>query len=67
MMRYTCQACCRGMHDLCAGREAPPPGMMGGSECICEGDCAKRVGKQPPDELSKLIKLTEEMAKEKAK
>lgn len=43
MMRYTCQACQDGMHDLCAGRQAPPPGMFGGSECDCDGNCASRT------------------------
>lgn len=42
MMRYTCQACQQGQHDLCAGRHSPPPGMLGGSECVCDGKCAER-------------------------
>lgn len=40
MMRFTCGACTRGMHEHCQGRTPPPPGMMGGSECVCKGDCA---------------------------
>jgi hypothetical protein len=39
MMRYICAGCKRGMHEFCMGLEPPPPGMMGGSECVCKGDC----------------------------
>lgn len=39
MLRYLCQACEQGMHGCCDGRHPPPPGMMGGSDCICKGDC----------------------------
>lgn len=42
MLLYTCQACVAGKHDLCAGRQAPPPGMLGGSECDCDGKCGER-------------------------
>ena len=42
MMRYTCTACRMGQHKLCAGRQPPPPGMFGGSECVCDGKCGER-------------------------
>ena len=39
MMRYTCQACRHGQHTLCDGTRNPPLGMLGGSECVCKGEC----------------------------
>jgi hypothetical protein len=36
MLTYICQSCEEGYHHLCYGGSAPPPGMIGGSQCICE-------------------------------
>lgn len=36
MLRYYCPACVEGQHDLCAGRRDPAPGVLGGSECVCQ-------------------------------
>jgi hypothetical protein len=35
------------MHDLCAGKQSPPAGVLGGSQCDCDGHCGKR--KPAPD------------------
>lgn len=54
MMRYICHSCARGEHRFCAGRQAPPPGMLGGSECICDGKCRERAAAQVEDALQML-------------
>jgi hypothetical protein len=58
-MRYTCQACVHGEHKLCAGRQAPPPGMFGGSECDCDGRCGERP-KVPDPQIDALSTLPRE-------
>lgn len=42
MHRYLCSACQLGQHDLCDGRQAPPEGVIGGHECVCDGRCGQR-------------------------
>lgn len=54
MMFYICQACCAGEHNLCAGRQPPPPGMMGGSECDCDGKCGERA--KPDPQISEVVR-----------
>lgn len=47
MLLYTCQACVAGHHDLCAGKNPAGAGMLGGSECDCDGNCAARAKPDP--------------------
>jgi hypothetical protein len=55
MTRYTCYACKQGHHDLCAGRQPPPPGVFGGSECDCDGKCAERSKQTTDDQVSAFL------------
>lgn len=58
MMRYTCMSCQQGRHDECDGRRLPPKGMLGGSECDCDGKCGERArGKPLMDEVAALAKF----------
>lgn len=57
MMFYTCSACRVGQHDLCAGKQPPPPGMLGGSECDCDGNCGERPPEPDPQINDLLAKL----------
>lgn len=40
MLQTICSACEMGRHqDHVDVIQAPPPGMLGGSSCYCEGEC----------------------------
>lgn len=43
MLLTYCVACKHGHHDACQGGHAPPPGMLGGWKCRCEGECVERA------------------------
>lgn len=61
MMRYTCTACRRGMHDQCDGRRPPPPRHLGGSECICDGKCGERTPESEQEEfVEEMLRLMQE-------
>ncbi len=64
MMRYTCQACQFGEHDMCAGKNPPPPGMMGGSECDCDGNCAARATEKEQSRFAALLAAAGEQSKQ---
>jgi hypothetical protein len=38
-----CQACQAGDCANCEGGRPAPPGMLGGTECPCKGDCAAKL------------------------
>lgn len=41
MLQTICTACQYGHHDSHVDViQQPPPGMLGGSSCYCEGECA---------------------------
>lgn len=47
-------ACEKGWHDMCSGKQPPPTGMLGGSECICKGDCKPRTMERALDDARKI-------------
>lgn len=66
----TCIPCQYGHHDECgAGMSEPPEGMIGGTRCGCEGDCAERYarrsgasGVRPPEDPEGMREAVEAVA-----
>lgn len=44
MLDMICIPCQYGSHEKCSGGRAPPPGMLGGSRCVCKHEEKPKPG-----------------------
>lgn len=60
MLLTICVACRHGFHDGHVDViQAPPPGVLGGSSCYCEGECLD--GRYVSDQLPNIKRHIQEL------